>query len=248
MLLKIFSLCCVSMICWAETVSVIVPCYYKHFDLLPELLHHISLQTVLPEEVVISVSEEGKIDVDQRKKIESLKYPFKVNYIFHKERRYAGDNRNCACEKAIGDIFITQDADDIPHPQRVEIIKSMFQKYDVVHIVHKFAYPYLRKGGSFGAEFSINKIKTSLMTHDYMTECWVFGPLTNGEMAIRREVFDKLHWSTQRVGEDVDFNCRVVALFKKSLILNAELLLYRQHFSSNTSRAIRDQLTQRYTE
>ena len=63
----------------------------------------------------------------EKKKIENMKYPFKVIYIFHKECKYAGDNRNCACEKASGDIFITQDADDIPHPQRIEIIKYMFK-------------------------------------------------------------------------------------------------------------------------
>lgn len=246
MLRKIFFLLIMPVVCFSETVSVIVPCYYKHFGLLPELLKNISSQTELPDEVVISVSECEKIENKEREKITAATYPFKVRYLFHKEKKFAGENRNCACAKAKGDIFITQDSDDIPHPQRIEIIKEMFKQYDVVHVVHKFTYPYQRKGGDEWDMFSINKIKKCLVSSDYLQNWTVFGRVTNGEMAIRREVFDRIQWSKEQTGEDIDFNCQVVDRFHKSLIIDAALIVYRRHLSSNVSSSGRAHLRDRY--
>ena len=246
MLRRIFFLLVVPFFCFSETVSVIVPCYYKHFNLLPELLQNMTMQTVLPEEVVISISECEKIDSKDRDKVTSISYPFKVRYLFHKEKKYAGENRNCACEKAIGDIFIMQDSDDIPHPQRIEIIKQFFQKYNVVHIVHKFFYPYQNKGDDTEMLLTVNKIRRCFVTEQYLKKWKVFGRVSNGEVAIRRLVFSKIHWSDDQTGEDIDFNCRVVDLFHKSLIIDADLITYRRHLSSNASRSLRDDLKDRY--
>lgn len=246
MLNKIILFLLLPFVCHCESVSIIVPCYYKHFPLLPKLLHHITLQTELPDEVVISVSEVEKLDPNFVKKVQNKKYPFKILFLFQNGQHFAGENRNFACAQATGDIFITQDADDIPHPQRVEVIKYMFEKFDVFQILHKFIYPYQNKGLSSWNTVNLNKIKTFLMTKEYMTECWVFGPLTNGEMAIRREVFESLHWSTNKTGEDVDFNREVLKKFKKTLIIDTPLIMYRQHFSNNVEPATKEQLQQRY--
>ena len=105
------------------TTSVIIPCFYGHFKHLDELMNALCNQTVLPDEVVISLSEIDKLNPALIKKFENKKYPFPVKLIKHRELLWAGPNRNSACEHAIGDIFICQDADDLPHPQRIEIIK-----------------------------------------------------------------------------------------------------------------------------
>jgi len=97
-------------------------------------------QTVLPDEVVISLSEIDKLNPALIKKFENKKYPFPVKLIKHRELLWAGPNRNSACEHAIGDIFICQDADDLPHPQRIEIIKYFFENFDVNHLIHCFSY------------------------------------------------------------------------------------------------------------
>ena len=246
MLQKIFFLCIVPVLCFSETVSVIVPCYYKHFGLLPELLENISLQSVLPEEVVISVSECDKIDSKEREKVTTASYPYKIRYLFHKSRKYAGENRNCACERAVGDIFIMQDADDVPHPQRIEIIKQMFQQYDIVHLIHKFEYPYVKGIDGEGNKLVIGNIRRCLVTSDYLKKWKVFGRVSNGEVAIRKAVFSRIHWSDDQTGEDIDFNCRVVDLFHKSLIIDADLITYRRHFSSNVSNTRRADLRDRY--
>ncbi len=114
----------------AKTVSVIIPCYYKHADQLPMLLEHLCNQSTLPEEVVISLSEADKCERWIVESIEGAIYPFKVKLLQTNEKLPAGSNRNIACRNAKGDIFITQDADDIPHVQRVEIIKFVFENYN----------------------------------------------------------------------------------------------------------------------
>lgn len=214
-------------LCWAETVSVIVPCCYKHFHLVPELLEAISIQTKLPDEVVISISESEKIPVDQIKKTENLQYPFKVRLIFHKERLYAGENRNSACENAIGDIFISQDADDIPHPQRIEIVTNFFKLYpNIQQIIHKWtANPAMNRNF-----FTLDKIERYLVTNwSYYS---TFTGVHNGNCAIRRQVFDKIQWTNKQKAQDVEFNKKVIEYFAQTMVIDARLLVYRNNLSS----------------
>ena len=114
--------------CQSNTIktSVIIPCFYGHFQHLDELMNALCNQTVLPDEIVISLSEIDKLDPILVENFENKQYPFPVKLIKHQERLWAGPNRNSACQHASGDIFICQDADDLPHPQRIEIIKYFF--------------------------------------------------------------------------------------------------------------------------
>lgn len=40
------------------------------------------------------------------------------------------------CISSEGEILITQDADDIPHPQKIEATEYFFSHYDVDHLIH----------------------------------------------------------------------------------------------------------------
>lgn len=224
---KILFLILFPILCSAETVSVIVPCYYKHFYLIPELLNAISRQTKLPDDVVISVSESEKIDKAQVEKIIHTKYNFDVKFIFHKERLYAGENRNSACENAIGDILISQDADDLPHPQRIEILTNIFQMYpNVQHIIHKWAQDI----SSSELVFFFDNIKKKLVSN--WKEYSSFKMVHNGNCAIRRNVFKTIRWSNKPKAQDVAFNQQVIEIFAQTMVIDAELLIYRNRLSS----------------
>lgn len=217
--------------CFGETVSVIVPCYYKHFLLIPELLKSISAQTQLPHEVVISVSESDKIDINRKTQIEALQYPFKVRYLFHTERLYAGENRNSACENAVGDIFILQDCDDIPHPQRIEILTKLFRQYpDIDHIIHKFSPSKAHNNEMTCPLIFVENIQK------YSIKSWyyyiIFLNCHNGNIAIRKEVFEKIHWTNKPRGQDVEFNRKVIEQFHKTMVIDVDLMTYREHLSS----------------
>ncbi len=115
---------------------MIIPCVAKHFPYIFTLLQHFQEQTSPPEEIVISVSEIGQISEDELLRVEEYPWKFEVKFLKHSGKKSAGQNRNLACEIATGDLIICQDADDIPHPQRVEIVKYIFENYYVDHLLH----------------------------------------------------------------------------------------------------------------
>ena len=121
------------------TTSVIIPCYWGHFKCLSELLDVLCKQTVLPDEVVISLSEIEKLNTRAIQQFEEKIYPFPVKIIKHKERLFAGANRNSACKNASGDIFILNDADDLPHIQRIEMIRHVFENTDAQMVAHYYS-------------------------------------------------------------------------------------------------------------
>ena len=116
--------------------SVIIPCHYLHFEHLFELLQAHCNQSVLPDEVVISLSGAKLINDEDIQYIKNFYWPFALQIICSDERKVAGENRNIACEAAVGDLIICIDADDLPHPQRTEIIKKIFENVDIEFLIH----------------------------------------------------------------------------------------------------------------
>ena len=107
-------------------VSVVIPCAGKHVSLLPTLLEHLSTQTRIPDEIVVSTSGCALSEVPS----------LDVELVHSKRLLSAGANRNRASAIASSDVLIYQDADDVPHPQRVEIIAAMFERYEIDHLMH----------------------------------------------------------------------------------------------------------------
>jgi glycosyltransferase involved in cell wall biosynthesis len=225
----------------ASTCSVIIPCAPCHSVFLKDLLNLYSQQTVLPDEIVISISQLGKVDKKIIRSIRSTYYPFSVKIIPHKNRLWASANRNSACANASGDIFLLQDADDIPHPQRVEIIKHIFSKYDFDHLIHcwmpiederpKFSYLSLYWGN-----YDISQIQViSISSWDHISEAPIKNfLLPHGAVAIRRKIFETHKWPNNiRYGEDQFFNKEVCNTEHRSAIVDAFLLIYRPQYSAH---------------
>lgn len=230
MLKLILSFLIVSSLLCSETISVIVPCHYKHFKHVEELMDNLNLQSRLPDEVVISLSQSNEIPIHEITKFESLKYPFAIKFIKNEGVLFAGMNRNIACDNAIGDIFITQDADDVPHQQRLEIIEYFFSKYDVDHIIHRWKPTHGYRSDEYFGYLNEKDVEFYFMQRSWDKD--IFDYITNGNIAIRREVFEKVRWGNLFIGEDVDFNNHVFEFSRKTIVLNAFLLIYRQELSS----------------
>lgn len=208
----------------ALTTSVIVPCSYKHVQYLPELLQNIAGQTEQPEEVVISISEVDQADPFLIASIESTIYPFILKVLKNQNKLFAGQNRNAACRQALGEIFITQDADDLMHPQRIEIIKYFFSHYDIVHLIHRWV-PEL-------APCNYEKSQIPFFFFKNYAKINRFTYVANGPIAIKRHVFDKIRWPDLYQAEDVDFNKKVCETFGKSMLIDAFIYIYRNQYSS----------------
>ena len=132
----------------SNSISVIIPCVSYHAHLLSNLLNILKYQTLAPKEVIISLSSVKKITADRLTKIRALEthvFPFALKILYHDEDVWAAGNKNRAAEIATGEILVVQDADDIPHIQRLEVIKYFFDKYDILHLCHGYQIRYLPK-------------------------------------------------------------------------------------------------------
>lgn len=210
--------------------SIIVPCCAQHAEHLYGLVRLYESQTVLPDEIVISLSESDKVPHAIIDALQKEAWRFPVILLLSQEKLFAGQNRNIACEHAKGDIFICQDADDFPHPQRVEIIKYFFQKYKIKHLMHLYSIIKPHESGSTEIYTDLSKITYSFPRIFEM----VYGQGTNGNVAMLKSVFDKLRWSSKPRGQDTEFNAKVYkrTRIKERIFIAVPLLLYRQYLSS----------------
>lgn len=207
--------------------SIIIPCHYKHFHLLTDLLGQLQQQTVLPDEIVISLSECNKLSNESIRAFEEIEWPFRVVLIKNIKKLSAGENRNAACRKSTGNLFICQDADDLPHPQRIELIKYLFENYHIDHLMHQFTF----LKDAFQA---YDKEKSAEQCHMYSKYEDINIPdFTNGNCSLTREVFSNVQWSKKSIsGEDKEFNQKVYLCFKQNVVAELNLLLYRNDLSS----------------
>lgn len=229
----------ISFVAYATTTSIIIPCHYKHAHHLYALLQHYHQQTVRPDEVVIALSEFKKVDQDT---LDTLRDPslerqlgFNLVLFFSFEAKTAGENRNIACKQATGDILILQDADDIPHPQRVEIIKYCFEQYGITHLMHQFvAVDRNRKQIPFRHYKEFNLIETARPQPEHCANAGTLRGFTHGSIALTKKIFDAIQWSALPVSQDQEFNTRVYRTFTDTLLLKAPLIAYRHFLSSHT--------------
>lgn len=211
------------------TTSVIIPCHYKHVVHLYNLLKCYETQTVLPDEIVISISEIDQAPKDLIAKLKAEPWLFPVKYVESKKQAYAGKNRNAACEIATGDIFICQDADDLPHYRRVEIIKFFFSTYNIDHLMHCYSGFKSTFKDHLLATIPLEKIKF-IQPKKYNDSQKI--PVHNGNVAIRRHVFDKIKWEDRSLGdEDIRFNQKIYKGLFKNIVVIAQLINYRIHLS-----------------
>lgn len=124
-------------------IGVAVPCYHGHVNNLYNLLDSINSQTILPNKVVVSSSSTEKIDITKE-------YKFNLEIIIIKEKLNAAQNRNNAISKLLDMDYITfMDADDIMHPQRIEILLNTINNYDSDIILHNFQTESLNDNNMF---------------------------------------------------------------------------------------------------
>jgi len=214
-----------------QTLSVIIPCYYKHAAKLFSLLRMYENQTRLPDEVVISLSEFQLVSSEVLALLQNELWAFQVTIIASNAKQGPGTNRNIACKYAKGDIFLCQDADDIPHLQRVEIVHYFFTTYRVDHLMH--GYKRLVPGDSaipFKSYTDLGQVQFACIK-DFDTVYYA-RQFHNGNIAITRRVFDLIKWPSIRLGEDTEFNRAVYQHFDNCIAIRAIIFAYREFLSS----------------
>lgn len=215
-----------------NTITVVIPCHYLHFNHLDNLLKILNAQSKLPNEVIIVLSEANKLKKDKINALKEKKFKYKL--ILHEinEISYAGNNRYIGSKKGSGNIIIFQDADDIPHKQRIELIDHVFLKYqNINHITHSYREEkdinnqkkYI-KGKTEAIKIEFNIFNDHVLTDSYK--------ITNGNIAIRKKIIDEIDWLKERKrGQDIGLNRIIFRKYKSFIHINVPLLYYRRRFT-----------------
>lgn len=207
--------------------SIIIPCHSKHVQHLPAMLQRLAEQTVVPDEVVVCFT---RSQVPIAPAI-AMDYPFEVRLAFT-DRTYPANARNTACEESSGDLLICQDADDLPHPQRVEIIKYLFEHYQIDLLIHRWSpsselfEPYTVEG-SIPLAHSIDRYGEVESQFDF---------IHNGSPAMLRAVSQRVKWPPTPLREDMIFNAEAFRYFPHKVVLDERLVIYRFELSSYKDR------------
>jgi len=214
-------------------VSVIVPCHSSHVARLPELMQALECQTRIPDEVVIAVSG------CTQDKVPYFTNKIAVTILHRSNNVSAGANRNRAAVAAQGDVLICHDADDLSHPQRVEIIAGLFEKYEVDHLMHFFYYlKSAFTAFSFDQALSRSSYRNVISCRNISPKPVPFNSgrkLTQGNVAVMRNIVKRVQWTDCfSAGEDTEFNREVYKIGKRTVITELPLITYRRQFSTFT--------------
>lgn len=214
--------------------SIIIPCHYRHFQYIDKLLRLYEQQTVLPLEIIIVLCEYKKLNNNQITAIENNKYAYDLKIIKIEKKSPAGNNRYIGSKESRGNIIIFQDADDIPHSQRIEMIEYFFKKYpDIMHICHGYSRFVISK------RYNPSNVKYEIYAHNMFLNHKEMASynLTNGNIGIRRNIVEKVKWEkTKFRGQDVAFNRNIYQVYKKFLLIKLPLYVYREHLTTRYNR------------
>ena len=207
-------------------VSVVVPCAARHVAHLPELIRHLDQQTDQPNEIILAVS-----GIPKSPALPKSRVPVKI--VHDVTHRNAAQNRNRGTEASRGHVTVYQDADDIPHAQRIEVVRYLFTNFEIEHLMHGFVTAVNRRTPD-GWTVGRYDVQRDAARHAKAAKRYTFEmALTNGNPAVLRSLALKVRWPEHRnVGEDVEFNSRACTQSRSNATLNWPLLLYRQYLSA----------------
>ena len=115
-----------------KSIGIAICAFYGHILPLKKALESIEGQTKKPDMVIVSCSSCEQKDIPYTPQM----YSFPLMIITHRDKKNAAQNRNFAAELLQTDIICFFDADDIMHPQRIEIIHNCFMTYDIKLFLH----------------------------------------------------------------------------------------------------------------
>ena len=109
-------------------VSFCIICYDKDAHLVGRLLRDLKNQTSYPDEVIVVASGMTELKVEDA---DVKVYTFQDRMLPNKARNKAGSLSSA-------DIICLSDVDDTPHPQKIEVVRKVFEYENVDALVHNY--------------------------------------------------------------------------------------------------------------
>jgi len=114
------------------SLGVVIPCHKPYIPLLKECLDSIEFQTVKPTRVIVVCSGATSDDIPEDYSVYS--YPLEI--ITRTDVRNQAENRNQGTACMDTEFVSYFDADDVMHPQRIEMICKYIRNTDI--LLHSF--------------------------------------------------------------------------------------------------------------
>lgn len=146
-----------------SSIGVVIPCHKPYIPLLKECLDSIEYQTDKPDNVIVICSSSLPEDIPQ------YKYSFPLEIITRKDRYNAAENRNEGIKRMKTDIVSFFDADDVMHPQRIEVLRKYMEGVDILF------HGYQTKNRNFDSIDNLIVHRNQLIRSQ--TGCVLFDPL-----------------------------------------------------------------------
>jgi len=208
----------------SETLSITnaIPVVLRHIKHLETCVNYILEQILLPNEIIIIISE--YIDNEDNKKIiNEVDLKIKNNNIKSVIRtfskvQYAGKNREIAYKLCSSDIIIYQDCDDLVHKQRNEILLNIHMKTKSPHILHGWT----NDKGAILREIDIEKID---LTNKIKIK-------HNGAVFLNKSMIGELSFPGDRKGQDVKLNRLVSKKYQSTELECNDIYVYNNDLSS----------------
>lgn len=175
-----------------KKIGVAIPCYIGHITNLKYLLDSIERQTRKPDKVVVSCSS-----INEDITIELPSYSFNLEIIRTVEHKNAGQNRNIAIQKLKEMDYISYiDADDIMHPQRIEILMKIFEYTDCDIILHNYKEDNDDFNEIKSFKYRINELKcchSGCITHNNIK--FMHEKIHHSQPSIKRYISDNIFFT-----------------------------------------------------
>lgn len=243
-------------------VTVVIPCYDKHFQFLMKRLVELYTNSNKPNQVIISLNGCKNIEPTRIINLENKfsSYFNDLTIIKNDERIPRPEARNLTIDYIKNEIICLCDADDIIHPQRIEITKYFFQKYKISHLLSSYIISECQKPNvnclmtklgkptKFTNYTNFEKIKY-ILPHElydlnFGAEFIKPGVKTilghngkyqilphHGNCSFTKEVFEKNKFNRNYPrGQDSLFCQEVLFQFKNSMLIDAELCIYQNEW------------------
>lgn len=111
------------------TISVVVPCYPPHQKYISTLIEQLNNQTVLPDEIIIALSETNDTDTKKFYDTWSLLTSIPLKVVNQEIKAFAAVNRNYGAAHAAHEYIQFLDADDTYHSQLISTVKKYISEY-----------------------------------------------------------------------------------------------------------------------
>lgn len=241
----------------AATMSVVIP-HFNHAKYLGACLEGLCRQTVAPAEVLVVDDLSG--DRPELAKIcTGFENRLNLRLVLPERKLYCGGARQLGAEMAAADIIVMHDADDVSHPQRLEITREVFRQNPGTWNVTVGWVPFEGEAVDYVKEFDLRVLDRSMIGPDELAAamsrlfaeqlfcqkvCGQARPghygvhrrygTTGAHPAYRRQLAALHPWPSPghfvfTRYEDYEFNLLVFLCGRKSLHVDLPLVYYRQH-------------------